>query len=775
MQEKRKAFVAYSSRDNAVSSQIEDAVSRANALATPYRFEPWTFNDVPGVPLLSPILEHIEESAFIVADITYLNLNVVYEIGFAIGRQKRVFLIRNKSTDGDKNLANTAGIFDTLGYFEYSGSLDLKDRLTSHVDLTVLPTIQNLDHKAPIYLVEPLTRSEATGLLASRVKKAGYRYRSFNPSEDPRLSATDAIRQVSVSSGVVMLLQSEGVEGSAEHNIRALFVTGLAHGMGKPTLVLNPVGNEPPLDIRDSVKGFRHPDDIREHVTTFCPDVNNYSQQIEPPPIDTGGLLQSLSIGDPTAENEMTTLAHYFLRTDQYQRALRGEVNLVVGRKGSGKTALFIQVRDKTRSDKRNIVVDLKPEGYQLLKLKEEILEYLAEGARQHLITAFWEYLILLEVAYKLLEKDKNTYKYNHEIHELYLELDRAYRVEDFSTNGDFSERLSMLSSRMSQEYKVRHLDDGRKISAEEISNLIYVHDIRLLRTRISEYLEKKESVWILFDNLDKGWSTQGVDVIDATVLRSLIDTGRKIEREMERDGHTFHCLVFVRNDVYEHLMQNSADSGKEMRAILDWTDPDLLQEMMRLRLVSGLDPKASEMSFEQLWRTVCASQVNGEESAAYVLARTLMRPRNFLKIFNHSRGFATNFNHAKIEEDDIEKGLKAYSQDLVIELDRELSDVYPAAKDVLYHFIDARNVISRAGICKIIEEAGVGTADHQRIIDFLLYYGVLGIRVNSQDLFIYNVHYELKPLNIRAARAGDGAEYLVNPAFWPALGITER
>ncbi|MDE2179002.1 MAG: hypothetical protein KGJ50_11965, partial [Xanthomonadaceae bacterium] len=168
-------------------------------------------------------------------------------------------------------------------------------------------------------------------------------------------------------------------------------------------------------------------------------------------------------------------------------------------------------------------------------------------------------------------------------------------------------------------------------------------------------------------------------------------------------------------------------------------------------------------------------SQVNGEESAAYVLARTLMRPRNFLKIFNHSRGFATNFNHAKIEEDDIEKGLKAYSQDLVIELDRELSDVYPAAKDVLYHFIDARNVISRAGICKIIEEAGVGTADHQRIIDFLLYYGVLGIRVNSQDLFIYNVHYELKPLNIRAARAGDGAEYLVNPAFWPALGITER
>jgi ABC-type phosphonate transport system ATPase subunit len=43
-------------------------------------------------------------------------------------------------------------------------------------------------------------------------------------------------------------------------------------------------------------------------------------------------------------------------------------VNIVVGRKGAGKTALFIQIRDKIRSDKRNVVVDLKPEGYQLLK-----------------------------------------------------------------------------------------------------------------------------------------------------------------------------------------------------------------------------------------------------------------------------------------------------------------------------------------------------------------------------------------------------------------------
>ena len=32
------------------------------------------------------------------------------------------------------------------------------------------------------------------------------------------------------------------------------------------------------------------------------------------------------------------------------------------------------------------IVVDLRPEGYQLIKLREIVLEYLSEGAKAHLL-----------------------------------------------------------------------------------------------------------------------------------------------------------------------------------------------------------------------------------------------------------------------------------------------------------------------------------------------------------------------------------------------------
>jgi hypothetical protein len=135
------------------------------------------------------------------------------------------------------------------------------------------------------------------------------------------------------------------------------------------------------------------------------------------------------------------------------------------------------------------------------------------------------------------------------------------------------------LAKRYQEQYGKK---DAHRLTASEVTELVYSHDIRQLRDLISSYLQRKEAVWVLFDNLDKGWSTQGVDVIDATVLRCLVDAGRKVDREMRKPGHVVHCIVFVRNDVYDNLMRNTPDFGKEMRATLDWNDPDMLRETLK-------------------------------------------------------------------------------------------------------------------------------------------------------------------------------------------------
>lgn len=770
---KPSAFVAYTGRDGDLSERILTGVRKANAVTgCPVRYEPWEFNDISGKALISPIIEGIDASPFVVADITYLNLNVVYEIGFSIGRKKKVLLLRNSQIEGDRDIAKAVGIFDTIGYTSYVTDEDLRHQLTSFISEDSLPFEASVNHKAPVYVVPNNGKTEASSFLISRIKKARYRYRSFSSTEDVRLSATDAISQVAQSAGVFAVLDDR----NQEQMIRALFVAGLADGMNKPLLLLASYMTEVPLDVRDNVKFYKDKGDITDIVADFCPEINAKQQESSPPPITSPNLLGQVAVGDPTAENEMTTLENYYLPTDHYLRASRGEVNLVVGRKGSGKTALFIRLRDTTRADKRNIVVDLKPESYQLLKLKDEILEHLAEGSRQHLITAFWEYLILLEVTYKLLEKDQHSYRFNHKIRDLYEELEAIYKGSKGVSEGDFSERIMQLSQHLAESYSTKSYGaQGGKITAEVLTEILYTHDLRALKASVSKYLEHKENVLVLFDNLDKSWSTIGVDKIDAVTLRCLIDAGRKVERDMQKRGHVFRCIVFVRNDVYQHLMANSPDYGKEMRATLDWSDRDLLRELLRLRLVSNLEEDFETASFDDIWAAISVSHVFGEESSNFLIDRSLMRPRNVLKLFNHVRAFAVNFRKEKMDQDDYYKGLKAYSQDLLVELDRELSDVFPEAKELLYYFLDSSSTLDSNQLRSVVLEAGIPEDKFETIRDFLLYHGVLGLSLDDKDQYIFDVGYDLKQILIRLKRLGDQARFILNPAFAPALEIKDQ
>ena len=169
--------------------------------------------------------------------VTFLNFNVTYEIGFAIGSRKRAYLIRNNTFNTDSDTLSKIGIFDTLGYIEYSDSDSLSALLLSDIDGAHLETNYPLDGKAPVYLLETPHRGEAIGHIISRIKKARLQYRSFNPSEDIRMAASEAIKHVACSHGVVVPLLSPIMRDAKIHNIRAAFVAGLAHGLEKPKLM----------------------------------------------------------------------------------------------------------------------------------------------------------------------------------------------------------------------------------------------------------------------------------------------------------------------------------------------------------------------------------------------------------------------------------------------------------------------------------------------------------------------------------------------------------
>ena len=278
-------------------------------------------------------------------------------------------------------------------------------------------------------------------------------------------------------------------------------------------------------------------------------------------------------------------------------------------------------------------------------------------------------------------------------------------------------------------------------------------------------------SVWILFDNLDKGWSAHGLTDEDITILRCLIDAARKVQHQMRADDHDFHCVVFVRNDVYQLLVEASADYGKESRAVLDWNDPDLLREMLRRRLIHGALPP--ETTFDRVWGKICISHYMGEETSHYLIERSLMRPRNLIKLVGHCRGFAVGLEHDKIEEGDIQKGLRTYSLDLITEADQELTDILGADTNLLYHFVGEGEEFSSEQLRNICAGAEVAEGRLEDVIEFLMYYGFIGIRSGSDEpKFIFDVNYDMKLLKVIVAKSKQNLTYVLNPAFHAGLNL---
>lgn len=768
---KNSGFVAYPSSPTEIGIAIRAAVEKTNGVSSSLNFKIWEHNDIAGRPLTLPMLSGIEKAEVLVADITRLNFNVSYEVGYAIGVQKRALLVKHSGITTDDAIVLKTGIFDTLGHQSYADSDELAGILQHTLDHTPLKIESEIDTRAPVYLLEtPVRTSEMTRIVA-RVKKARLFYRSFTPSEDARLSAIDAIRHVSKSIGVLIPLLSPEFGDAQIHNIRAAFVAGLAHGMGKITLVLQNGLHPVPLDLRDAAETYISIEEINRHIERFAGDVYEIFQRRDVVELPTGSILQKILLGDPMAENEFQTLAAYYVQTDEYNRALRGEVNLVVGRKGTGKTALFFQVRDRVRRDKQNIVIDLKPEGYQLIKLKEQVLDLLSEGAKGHLITAFWEYLLLLEICRKVLEKDRHRHRYDDAIIEEYKNLERLHGGGPEAIEGDFSERLLVLSQSIIDAYKREFGDvQGVRLTANEVTNLLHTTSIVELRSALAEYLGYKEQVLVLFDNLDKGWSYKGIGTGDILILRCLIDAARKVQRDMRKANIQLSCIIFVRNDIYQLLMDSSPDFGKETRASLDWNDSDLLREVLRRRLAQTFD---RDISFSQVWGLICASHYGGEETSQFLIDRSLMRPRNLLKLLGYCKGFAVNLDHEKIEPEDITKGLQSYSNDLVLEADRELTDVEPSAEGLLYEFVGEPTEMSEEDLHLLLQVQGVATDKIQNVTDYLLYLGSLGIKVGDEDpRYIYDFGYDLRILNAIRRKNSDRLLFVLNPAFWPALEV---
>jgi hypothetical protein len=767
------AFFAYPSEPPTIAYTIESAITKLRARVPAIEWNSWKNLHTAGMTIFCEICKGMRASTTIIADVTTLNFNLLFEIGFAVGLGLPVIPIRDTSYIADTRLFSALGALDSLGYEDFTNSDDLANNLPQRLpgDVQSDPPTR-LYNETPLYVLKGPINTEGVVQLMSTLKKSRIRFRTHDPQETARLSFNAAKRQVLGSVGVIAnLLPPERGDHATTHNALCALVCGYAMAKQKVVLMLQEGEAVQPLDYRDVIQSYIHAGQIPRLLQPGLNRILDFIQTGSFSPVEVGnlGVLKNLDLGDVAAENEIYGLESYFVTTGQTIQARQGHARLVVGRKGSGKTAIFYEVRAAEGRGHERLMLDLRPEGPQFTRLREFLSSRMSPGTQEHTLVAFWTYILLTEIARKILEGHRTFAQRDDRRFHRYLELQALYGEHDPGRDADFSQRLMRQVARITAE--VERTPGGSE--APSLTEAMYLGDIRELTDRITDYLQEFESVWLLIDNLDKGWPVRADASEDLLIIRSLLDATRKLQYLIEEQGIEFRCLVFLRSDIHSYLVRGIADKGKDTAIIVDWEDPAVFETLVARRISASLGVFGS---FEELWHQVCVPLVGTQSSFSYIVERTLMRPRDLLQFLHRALDVAINRGHSRIQEEDILYAERGYSLDMLLATAYEISDTNAGLDDVLFAFQGVSAVMSEEDALLQLMDSGVESeARGREILELLIWYGFLGVQSPVFGAVRYSYDHEggLRQLLVQVERKK--ASLVIHPAFRAALETNEN
>lgn len=114
----------------------------------------WKDFRTTGQLIFCEICKRTRFADFVAVDVTTLNFNLLFEIGFAIGLGIPVAPIRDTTIITNKTEFDELGMLDTIGYLDFQNSEQLWLSISTKQPFAALPSQpENVNFDAPVYVV----------------------------------------------------------------------------------------------------------------------------------------------------------------------------------------------------------------------------------------------------------------------------------------------------------------------------------------------------------------------------------------------------------------------------------------------------------------------------------------------------------------------------------------------------------------------------------------------------------------------------------------------
>lgn len=789
-----RVFYAYPNHPPDVGETITSTIDKLKAHSElkqkNIRFRPWTDNPVSGRRLISAITGQIDRSHVFACDLTYPNPNVNFELGFAIARFKRIFASLSPTiNEVERNYKRIYSSLLNIGYSEYVNHEELVEALLmarpwDSLQQTLLENrhreqIPRLEKPTLMYVKPPLT-SDSVIAVQEEFKKT-----IFADSiivDDPKEYSSQIMEwyaeKLRIADVVVVHFLSTEHSNSGFHNLKACIIAGLAHGLGRPMIMLAHAPYNPPVDYEQLLVVHNTAEACATAARTWLKDmganlshrrarrrtvVSRASRSMD---------LRSLFLGDAVAEHEAEQLYEYFVETSTFYQAIDDPLTILVGRRGSGKTAILYAIYSEMSNSPRNHVTILKPVGYEthgLIRVLEEIQQHSERG---FLIESLWKYLIYSEIASTVASEIRERPVYQQISHDEQAFLD-YYEYNSSILTQPFSERIETAISSLEGVGAISNAGEQRLKISEHLHSFL----IGELRRHLGLVLADYNSLALLIDGLDEPWNPgEHIDHL-AELIAGLLGVAQYIPNDFRRSSSKIKAVnakitVSLRSDIFAFIQHLIPEQDKLPIVRVKWNDRDLLLRVLEERMLHGA-PR--QRKAKELWDELFPDKVVGVTSTEFLLRTVLPRPRDLIHFTKVAVNNAVDRGRHNISPEDLLTARDQYSQYAFQSILKEDDPSKGKLETVLYEFAGADAILEREHIESRFAAAGVVGEDVDFYLDLLCDISFLGIETTT--LFRYSGDEEerrtLRSIaRVLASRQDRSERFAINPAFHQVLQI---
>ena len=431
-------------------------------------------------------------------------------------------------------------------------------------------------------------------------------------------------------------------------------------------------------------------------------------------------------------EARLDDVKRYFYVVPELNNITSGDASYVIGRKGTGKTALVQHLSNSTQSEL--MVAKLTFKNFPF----NELYGHTNDGFRRpNQYITLWK-LIIYSAACRLMAQSRYIDPLVKQT------IDKAFPQPDSDNLG------TIIGRWIAGDISVNLLGTGFSLSKwfKEKKTYSLQEKVENIENFVKKNLPRGKFL-ILFDELDEDYKEmfetyKKSEYLD--LLTSLFKAVQDVRSTFREEISQLYPVIFLRDDIYDLIQDADKNKWRDLEVDITWNDLEI-RKLLAHRLAKAL--LRDEERFDVLWYSifdltplVYSGGYKEIHSFSYIKMSAQGRPRDYINYLQECASIELSRSSSIISADTIRDADKAYSNYLKKELIDEIHGLIPDISRVLSIFSELRKWILsidefRKAYQERVSAGGMAVVDADFVLRTLFYFSVIGNVVRT-DLHVF-------------------------------------